>query len=238
VVGVLLATGVAGRLLTGWGFGVAVSVLGLLASWTWDLPTGAAIVSTFGVLLGAVALVLGGRSTMRQVRSGGVRALAGIAATAAGLIGLAGVLLLTVPGMDHLWLDWLEEGVPGVRRLFLDADEREADAESRRAIDEGLVELNRARRIQQEAKWGARPVSSEMQERVRQYIAGRTEIITGDRMVLAALKQRARQRQRYLLGLPLAVMGIGTALGFARYRRRTGETAGRTMRRGDRNDDA
>jgi zinc/manganese transport system permease protein len=236
VVGVLLATGVARRLLIGWGFGVAVSVLGLLASWTWDLPTGAAIVSTFGVLLGAVALVLGGRSAMRQVRSGGVRALAGIAATAAGLIGLAGVLLLTVPGIDHLWLDWLEEGVPGVRRIFLDADEREADAESRRAIDEGLVELNRARRIQQEAQWGARPVSSEMQERVRQYIAGRTEMITGDRMVLAALKQRARQRQRYLLGLPLAVMGIGTALGFARYRRRTRETAGRTVRRDEGND--
>jgi zinc/manganese transport system permease protein len=238
VVGVLLATGVAGRLLIGWGFGVAVSVLGLLASWTWDLPTGAAIVSTFGALLGMVALVLGGRSMMRQVRSGGIRALAGVAAPGAGLIGLAGLLLLTVPGMDHLWLDGLEERVPGVRRMFLDADEREADGESRRAIDEGLVELDRATRIQQEAQWGSRPISGEMQERVRQYIAGRTEMITGDRRVLVALKQRARQRQRYLLGLPLAVLGFGAALACARYRRQLGATAGWTVRRGEGNDPA
>src|SRR5215510_9129443 len=134
VVGALLADGVTRRLIAGWGFGVVVSVVGLLASWRWDLPTGAAIVSTFGALLGVVALGLGIRTASRQVRVRGVRALASLGITAAALIGLAGLLLLAVPGMDHLWLDWLEEAVPAVRLAFLDADEREADAESRSAI--------------------------------------------------------------------------------------------------------
>lgn len=50
-----------GRLAIGWTLGLLGSVLGLLASATWDMPTGAAIVAAFGALF---ALVLG----MSQVR--------------------------------------------------------------------------------------------------------------------------------------------------------------------------
>jgi zinc/manganese transport system permease protein len=39
------------RLLAGWGLGLLGSVLGIAASWTWDLPTGAAVVVAFGGLL-------------------------------------------------------------------------------------------------------------------------------------------------------------------------------------------
>jgi zinc/manganese transport system permease protein len=210
VVGALLARGVGGRLLVGWGFGLLVSVLGLLASWTWDLPTGAAIVTTFGALLAAVALGLAIRATARGVRARGPRALTGIVIAAGGLLGMIGLLLLAFPAMDHPWLDWLEKAVPAVRLTFLDPDERQADADSRAGIAEGLAELARTRQIQQDAQWGTRPLSEEMQERVRQYIAGRMELVTGDRLVLRELTQRARERQRYALGLPLA--GVGAAL--------------------------
>ncbi len=142
------------RLLIGWGFGLVASVLGLLGSWTWDLPTGAAIVCTFGTLLGVVALLLAGRAALRRVRATGVRALAGLGIAVAGLVGLAGLLLLAVPGMDHLWLDGLEAAMPALRLAFLDADEREAYTESRQAIEEGQAELNRARQIQQRRPMG------------------------------------------------------------------------------------
>lgn len=39
------------RLVLGWVVAVVASVLGLLASWFWDLPTGAAVVAAFGALL-------------------------------------------------------------------------------------------------------------------------------------------------------------------------------------------
>jgi len=45
------------RLLGGWGVAVLASVLGLWASWSWDLPTGAAVVATFGLLLVAAGAV-------------------------------------------------------------------------------------------------------------------------------------------------------------------------------------
>jgi len=39
------------RLIIGWTLGLLVSVLGLFASARWDLPTGAAVVTTFGLIL-------------------------------------------------------------------------------------------------------------------------------------------------------------------------------------------
>ena len=218
-VGALLARGVAARLLIGWAFGLAVSALGLLASWTWDLPTGATIVTTFGVSLAAVALAVGLRALGRQVAASGPRALTGLAVATASLLTLAGVLLVAFPSMDHPWLDALERWAPGIRLAFLDGEERQAYAESQQAIEEGTAELARTRRLQQEAEWGTRQLSDEMRERVRQYIAGRAELVTGDRLVLRALTLRARQRQRLLLGAPLAVTGAALAGAALKLRR-------------------
>ena len=51
ICGVLLARSVAGRLLTGWLCGLLTSIVGIMASWFLDLPTGAAVVCCFGVSL-------------------------------------------------------------------------------------------------------------------------------------------------------------------------------------------
>src|SRR5213594_1004479 len=50
-VGALLTGSVRGRLLLGWAAGAGVSAAGLAASYAWDLPTGATVVTTFGALL-------------------------------------------------------------------------------------------------------------------------------------------------------------------------------------------
>src|SRR5213592_5050236 len=52
----LFAAGVRGRLLIAWALGAALSAAGLYASWTWDLPTGPAIVAAFGAATALVAL--------------------------------------------------------------------------------------------------------------------------------------------------------------------------------------
>ncbi|MDO8730308.1 MAG: iron chelate uptake ABC transporter family permease subunit [Candidatus Omnitrophota bacterium] len=54
ICGVLLGKTVGGRLGVGWGIGVLTSVLGITASYFWDLPTGAAVVCAFGFVLLAV----------------------------------------------------------------------------------------------------------------------------------------------------------------------------------------
>lgn len=220
VVGALLTSSAAGRLLLGWGFGFLVSVVGLTASYLWDLPTGATVVTTFGAFLGAVALAIGTRALIRQVRARGARALAGIGMTGCALIALAGGLLLLFPGMDHHWLNWVEEAAPAVELAFLTPRERDTYRESREAIGRGQGEMQRLRAIQQEVQWGTRQMSQEQQERLRQFLASRGEIAAGERMVLRTLRGKARERQRYRLGVALlAAGGLGTLV-LTRARRR------------------
>jgi len=55
VCGVLLARTIGQRLLVGWVVGVLTSVAGVVGSYAWDLPTGAAVVCAFGVSLAVCA---------------------------------------------------------------------------------------------------------------------------------------------------------------------------------------
>src|SRR5262249_2584119 len=54
--GIILGGGVGARLFIGWAFGTLVSVIAMLASAAFDLPTGATVVCAFGLSL----LALGG----------------------------------------------------------------------------------------------------------------------------------------------------------------------------------
>jgi len=213
-----LARSARGRLLVGWALGILVSIAGLVASWTWDLPTGAIVVVTFGVLVAAVATALAVRAGARATRARGLDALRGPAVGLCAVVGLAGLLLVLVPRMDHWWLDWLEASVPVAQTLFLNADERDTRRDTEEDIRRSVAELERVRAMQREAQWGTRPVTDEMRERMRQYLAGRAEIVAGDRLVLRTLQARARARQRWWLGVPLLVLGAGAALWLARRR--------------------
>jgi hypothetical protein len=131
-------------------------------------------------------------------------------------VGLAGLSLVLVPRMDHWWLAWLEASVPATQTMFLTSDERDTRRDTVHDAQRSVAEIERVRAMQREAQWGTRPVTEEMQERMRQYLAGRAEILAGDRLVLRALRARARARQRWWLGVPLAVLGAGGALYLAR----------------------
>lgn len=221
--GTLLVSSIKGRLAVGWAAGALVSATGLAAAYRWDLPTGASVVTTFGALAALTALALGAGAIWRGVRAQGWRALRGIALVASAAVALAGLLLLAFPAMDHLWLDLLEAGLPRVRTFFLTARERETDTESRAAVARADAELERLRTLQQDVQWGTRGMPPEMQERLRQFLAGRGEIAAGDRMVLATLRARARARQRVWLGLPLFLGGAAlTAAGLRRRAAATG----------------
>src|SRR5262245_21169145 len=76
--GALLSRSVTGRLGFGWALGVAVSLVGLGASYAWDLPTGATVVAVFGAALVAVAGGLGLAALARRLRADGPAALAGL----------------------------------------------------------------------------------------------------------------------------------------------------------------
>ena len=55
VCGVLFARAIGQRLLVGWAVGILTSTAGVVASYAWDLPTGATVVCAFGVSLAVCA---------------------------------------------------------------------------------------------------------------------------------------------------------------------------------------
>ena len=218
-VGALLARSIAGRLAVGWSVGALVSGVGLTASYRWDLPTGAAIVTAFGAAIAVVALTLSVDRLVRRARARGVAALRPIVMVACVAGAAAGGLLAAVPGMDHHWLTWLEAAIPSVQRAFLTDGERAAHAESTAAVARARVEVQRLRALQQDVQWGAQTMDAERRERLRQFLASRAEIAAGDAMVLHTLRARARERQRYWIGVPLLTLGVAGLAGLTPWRR-------------------
>jgi zinc/manganese transport system permease protein len=193
----LFAAGVARRLVLAWALGAALTAVGLYASWTWDLPTGPAIVTAFGA---AMALAAAGFAIRRMtLRAAGI---AGCAAAA-----LAGLLLVAFPHMDQPWLDAIEDIAPPVHTAFLDSGERQTRAESLGSIARGRAELARLRALEQDVRWGKVEMDADKAERLRQFLAGASELAAGDQLVLRHLRTKARARQRFALGLPLLVLG-------------------------------
>jgi zinc/manganese transport system permease protein len=217
----LLARSVTARLALGWGLGFVVSVLGLVASAAWDLPTGATVVTTFGAFMAAVAAWLGLQTLIEATRVKGFAALTGVGIAILAAMGLAGLFLFLFPQMDHHWLNWLEKAVPSVQLAFLTSDERETYQDSQEAVQRGLSEIQSLRTMQQEIQWGTREMPEEKQERLRQYLAGRSEITAGDQIVLNHLRSEARKRQRFWLGIPLLGIGVFGAIALARLRNKT-----------------
>ena len=197
----LLAKSVRRRLLLSWVLGVLTTALGLCASWYWDLPTGPAIVATFGVAIALTGILF-------SLRAFSLR-LVGHALAVAACV--AGLLLVLFPQMDQPWLDGVEWAAPIVHTMFLDEDDRKTRSDAWEAIRRGQAELAELRAREQDVRWGKLDIAAEKQERLRQYLAARGEIVAGDQLVLKDLGVKARDNQRLMLGLPLALLGT---LGF------------------------
>ena len=195
----LFAPGLLRRLLLAWALGVALTAAGLYASWMWDLPTGPAIVSAFGVAMALVGLAFAFKRF--SFRTLGKLMLAAIA--------VAGLLLLAFPRMDQPWLDAVESVAPPIQTAFLTDFERVTRTEMLESIERGKTELTRLRELEQNVRWGKEQMDPEKAERLRQYLAGRGEISAGEQLVLRHLRDKARDRQRLMLGLPLLLIGAG-----------------------------
>lgn len=207
----LFRTTLRARLLLAWTLGAAITAVGLGASWAWDLPTGPAIVSAFGAATAGIALAAALRRTPRWL----------LGKTLAAIVGTLGALLLAFPQMDQPWLDLLEETAPQVQEVFLTPSERETRRDSVESVARAGAELARLRALEQDVRWGTVKMDRDKQDRLRQYLAARSEIDAGDRMVLRELRVQSRARQRWGLGLPLLLLGVGGFLALRNSRGRS-----------------
>ena len=182
----LFAATVARRLVLAWALGIVITAAGFMASWGWDLPTGPAVVAAFGAATAAAALYFAARQSILTV--------------VCGVVAAAGFLLVAFPEVEQPWLG---------EELFLTTEERIVMADSLDAIESASAELARLRELEQDVRWGREKMAPEKQERLRQYLAGRSEILAGDQLVVKELRAQARERQRYAIGVPLILLAAG-----------------------------
>lgn len=211
VIGVLFCTSVRGRWLLGCLAGSAASAAGLAASFAWDLPTGAAMVCAF-----ALALVLAASVRwMGCTAEIGKRTLYGARIGGAALLMLSGAWLVLQPRADHPLLDAVEMVWPDARAVFLSAEQARELAEAELAATHYEGEAARLNAKERDSRWEGAPLTDEALRRLSSYVQSFNEMAKGERFVAREMRNRARTRQRWVLGIPALL--IGMALWFSGF---------------------
>jgi len=205
-IGVMFASSLPRQLAIGWTAGTLTSAVGLAASFALDLPTGAAMVCTFGAALAIAGLLYPFVSGKRSInlRTGVIAMRSGAAA----LIAASAVQLAAAPREDQPLLDALEYAVPSLRSLYFskvetatyqDANEY---AERHRLAAEQLIGLERLRRTQGEA------LNEQELQRISSFLKSYGEMRKGEQFVMGEVRARARERIRWAVSVSLLAIAL------------------------------
>jgi len=213
VIGSLFSTDVRVVLPVAWGAGIAAAATGLAGAYALDLPTGAAMVTAFTlslVLAGMTkALVFVGAKDRRSNARFAARALLalGLALTLA-----SSVWLMVNPAADQP-LAALVEGATGIGPAhFLGAGDRDIYENATRDTARFQTEVDQLNAREKAARFQAAPLSDEEIRRIASYQQSFNEMARGERFVQEVLRGKARARERWMVGLPAAIiafLGLG-----------------------------
>lgn len=206
VTGMLFAEGIGAALLIGWGIGLLASLGGFAASLALDLPTGACLVLALAAALGlagvARGLCVGATEQVRRRRARARR----IAVAVGPLLVLAGgIWSLAAPAADQPLLTVLARA--GLRpELFMNAGEadRYAEAAATERSYHAAVEALSAE--ERRSRWQQPALSDDDVRRIASYQQTYNEMSRGERFVQEHLLARARERERWLVSLPLSAL--------------------------------
>jgi zinc/manganese transport system permease protein len=222
VIGSIFSAEVRVVLPIAWGAGFIACAVGFGGAYVLDLPTGAAMVTAFTlivVLAGiAKALVFGGiRQRRANLRVAG-RALLAVALV---LIFASGVWLMVKPTADQPLAALFESTTGMGPEHFLNAGDRDIYESATRDMTRFQGEVDQLNAREKAARFQSEPLSDEEIRRIASYQQSFNEMARGERFVQDVLRGKARARERWLVGLPAAIIAILGLGGLARpYRRR------------------
>jgi zinc/manganese transport system permease protein len=190
-----------------WGVGIIGSVTGLAASYALDLPTGAAMVTAFALMLVLAGLV---RALFPGVAAGPRRnwRIAGGLAAVAGLTAMltSSLWLIFNPAGDQPLLALFEQATGWQPARFLKPPEREAYESASRDVVRFQAEVDRLNANERTARYQGVPLTDEDVRRVASYQQTFNEMAQGERFVRQVLLAKARARERWIVGLPCALV--------------------------------
>ncbi len=208
VIGMLFSRSFGIVLAIAWAAGILASAAGLAGSYVLDLPTGAAMVAAFALALVVAALVralvFGGERRSDRLRIA-VRATVG---AALGLVLVSSLWLILNPTGDQPLLAMLE-GATGVGpAAFLKAGDRDIFESARRDMVRFQAEADRLDAKEKAARYEGAPLADDEIRRIASYQQSFNEMTRGERFVQDVLRGKARERERWMIGVPAIIISI------------------------------
>jgi zinc/manganese transport system permease protein len=225
VIGFIFSRAISVVLAIAWAAGILASALGLAGSFVLDLPTGAAMVVAFVMMLALAGLAKALVFVPPAQRRHNWR----VAVHAAALLALAAVLasslwLILNPAADQPLLAALERATGLGPAAFLDANDGATYLDAIRDAARFQQEVASLNAKERAARVGA-PLSDEEVRRVASYQQSFNEMARGERFVEDVLRAKARKRERWIVGLPAATLALAGLWLFAWAARRRGRGA-------------
>jgi zinc/manganese transport system permease protein len=217
LVGSLFSSHIGVALVIGWVAGAAASAAGIFGSFLLDAPTGAVTVVAFAAILviaGAVRAFVTApaiersRNRRRGLHAGGLIFCI--------VLGLSGLWIVIAPAGDHPVLAAIEMGIGAER--FMTPRERAEYLEAATIERRHKVEVDRLYDLERKSRWQSDELTPDEVRRIGSIQQTLTEMGRGERFVMDYVRTRARERERWYVGLPLAAFGF---IGVATIARRT-----------------
>ncbi|WP_407175177.1 metal ABC transporter permease [Bradyrhizobium sp. STM 3562] len=205
-IGAIFARSLAIQLTIGWAVGTLTSAVGLGASFAFDLPTGAAMVCTFG---GALALSgvlyaflqnsrrMAWRRTTRAARWGAVTILAASA-----------LQLTVVPHADQPVLDGAEYMFPWLRMIYLTRGEQAALADASEHAERYRTEAERLNDLERRSRSEGEALDDFTLARISSLLRSYGEMRNGEQFVMTEVLGRARQRVRWAASFTVLALAL------------------------------
>jgi zinc/manganese transport system permease protein len=203
-----------------WGVGIAGCAAGLGGSYVFDLPTGATMVVAL-----AASLVLAGAVKACIVVDAGVRRarLTTLARTTivGGLLCVvaSSTWLIVNPAGDQPLLAVLERAADVGPPAFLTRTEAETYESAVRDIVRFQREADRLDATERAARYQGAPLADDEIRRIASYQQNYNEMTRGERFVRDVLQAKARARERWIIGVPAAVVALAGLAFCLRWRR-------------------
>ena len=194
-IGMLYAQSLARQLAIAWAAGCAASFVGLVVSYVWDLPTGAAMVCVFGA-----ALAVAGLARVKSRWWGAARM--GVAVVFA----LSGLWLAIAPRADQPLFDSAEFLAPGLRAAYMRDVEVEAFRDAEEHAERHRREAERLNAREAQSRWQGKALEEMEVRRISSFLKSYGEMRAGEQFVMREVRARARERTRWVMGGALLIV--------------------------------
>ena len=208
-IGVMFASSLARQLAIGWIVGTFTSAAGLAASFAFDLPTGAAMVCSFGAALAVAGLLYPVLRGNRQ--SALCVAIATARWIAAAILAGSAFQLAAAPRADQPLIDIVEYVVPSLRTLYLTRTEETTFVDASEYAERYHREAEQLNDFEKRNRTEGKALDDYSVARISSFLKSYGEMRKGEQFVMGEVRARARERIRWGVSLGL----LASALLFA-----------------------